>query len=463
MSDSSEATGREADRDGGRDDLVETVIEKLVTGGAGLGRTADGQALFVPGTIPGERVRVRVTRRRKGYGQAELLDVLEASPDRVEPPLGEIGALSGCDLQHMSIAAQRIAKTEIVRDCFRRLGKLDPGDRLAAPEAAGPALGYRNKLRLWRSPTGPYGVRHKGSHDVIPIERHGLMPDLFNDVVLPFLITLPPVDEAVTRLDGRGGFLLSLYGPPGRLRALRTVLKEAPENGAPCPGCVGILFNNRPVWGRDHLLIETAGHLFRVNAGSFFQVNHHETEAAVALARDWLDEAGVAPDGILADLFCGVGLFAVCLGDRFGRVIGVENDARAVRDARNNLKRDRKREGQVEIVGADATAVLARWREGPWRDGDRRTEAPDWPRTTVVLDPPRTGLGDAAAANLAALGPVRIIYMSCDPATLARDVATLTAGGYELARARVIDMFPQTSHVECLAELVRADTPTKGG
>ena len=460
MSDSNEAIGRGAERDG---DHVETVIEKLVTGGAGLGRTADGQALFVPSTIPGERVRVRVIRRRKGYGQAELVGVLEASPDRIEPPLGEIGALSGCDLQHMSIEAQRRAKTEIVRDCFRRLGKIDPGDRLTAPAAAGPALGYRNKLRLWRSPIGPYGVRRKGSHDVIPVERHGLMPDLFNDVALPFLTTLPPVDEAVTRLDGRGGFLLSLFGPPGRLRALRTVLAEAPDKAAPCPGCVGILFNNRPVWGRDHLLVETAGQTFRVNAGSFFQVNHAEAEATVALAGDWLDGSGMAPDGVLADLYCGVGLFAVCLGDRFERVIGVENDARAVRDARNNLKRDRKREGEVEILSADAAAVLARWREGPWRDGDHRTEAPDWPRTTVVLDPPRTGLGDAATANLAALGPTRIIYLSCDPATLARDIATLTAGGYELVRARVIDMFPQTSHVECLAELVRAESRTKGG
>ncbi|MBU1073464.1 hypothetical protein KKG45_09475, partial [bacterium] len=323
---------------------------------------------------------------------------------------------------------------------------------------AGPALGYRNKLRLWRSPTGQYGVRRKGSHDVLAIDRHGLMPDLFNDEVLPFLLTLPPADEAVARLDGQGGFLLSLFGPPGRLRALKAVLKDLPAGEAPHPACVGILYNNRPAWGRDHLLVKTAGRTFRVNAGSFFQVNYAEAAAAVSLARGWLDEAGVtadAPGGALADLFCGVGLFAACLGDRFARVIGVENDERAVRDARNNLLRDRRTGDEVEVVCADAAAVLARWREGDWRDGDLRYKAPDWPLATVVLDPPRTGLGDAAAAILAALGPARIIYMSCDPATLARDSATLAAGGYGLARARVIDMFPQTSHVECLAELVR--------
>ncbi len=439
-------------------DSFETVIDKLVTGGAGLGRTPEGLAAFIAGVVPGERVRARVIHRKKGFVQAEPAEILEASPDRVEPPLGEIGALSGCDLQHMSITAQQRAKTEIVRDCFQRLGKLDLGDRLAAPEPAGPALGYRNKLRLWRSPTGQYGVRRQGSHDVLAIDRHGLMPDFFNDEVLPFLRTLPPVDEVVARLDGQGGFLLALFGPPSRLRALKTVLKEAPAGEAPHPACVGILYNNRPAWGRDHLLVKTAGHTFRVNVGSFFQVNFAEAAAAVSLARDWLDEAGVtadAPGGNLLDLFCGVGLFAVCLGDRFTRVNCVENDTRAVRDARNNLGRNRNTDGKAELVPADAAAVLKRWQEGPWRDEDLRYEAPDWPRTTVVLDPPRTGLGDAAAADLAALGPARIIYMSCDPATLARDCATLAAGGYELVRAHVIDMFPQTSHVECLAELLK--------
>jgi len=439
-------------------DSFETAIDKLVTGGAGLGRTPEGLAAFVPGTIPGERVRARATRRSKGFVQAELLEILEASPDRVEPPLGEIGAQSGCDLQHMSIDAQRRAKTEIVRDCFARLGKLDPGERLEAPVPAGPDLGYRNKLRLWRSPTGQYGVRRKGSHDVLPVERHGLMPDLFNDEVLPWLATLPPVDEIVARLDGRGGFLLSLFGPPTRQRMLKAVLKEVPEGEPPHAACVGLLFNNRPAWGRDHLLVKTAGRTYRVNAGSFYQVNYAEADAAVALACDWLDEAGdtaATPGGTLADLYCGVGLFAVALGDRFARVVGVESDTRAICDARNNLKRDSAVGDGTETVLADTTAVLKRWREGDWRDGDRRYPAPDWPGTTVVVDPPRTGLGDEAAANLADMGPARVLYMSCDPATLARDCATLTARGYELRRARVIDMFPQTSHVECLAELER--------
>ncbi len=436
-------------------DALETTIDKLVTGGAGLGRTPGGQAVFVPGTIPGERVRARVTRVKKGFVQTELLEVLEASPDRIDPPLGEVGSLAGCDLQHMNLDAQLRAKTDIVRDCFARLGKLDAGDRIAAPAPLGPPLGYRNKLRLWRSPTGRWGVRRRGSHDVLEIERHGLMPDPFNDQILPFLTTLPPADEAVIRLDERDGFLISLYGPPTRLRTLKAVLKDVPEGGAPHPDCVGLLWNNRPVWGRDHLLHRLAGHTYRVSAGSFFQVNPAEAEGAVALAGRWLDEAGPtadAPGGELVDLFCGVGLFALALGDRFERVVGVESDERAVRDARNNLRRG---ECGAEIVKAEAAAVLGRWRDGDWRDGERRIAAPDGARTTVLVDPPRAGLGDSAVGHLLALAPARLLYMSCDPATLARDCGALVDGGYELKRVQVIDMFPQTGHVEALAELVR--------
>lgn len=450
-----ETTGA-ADQGPAKGDVLEITIDKLVTGGDGLGRTDGGLAVFVPGTIPGERVRVHVVQRRKGFIRAKLEEILTPSPDRVDPPLGEVGSQSGCDLQHLSDDAQRRAKADIVRDCFTRLGKLEPGKRLSGPEPVGPPLGYRNKLRLWRSPTGRYGVLRKGSHDVLEIERHGLMPDQFNDEILPFLSTLPPADEAVVRLDGHGGFLLSLYGPPTRLRTLKTVLKGLSEGAAPHPGCVGLLYNNRPVWGRDHLLIKATGHTYRVQAGSFFQVNLAEAEGAVALAGSWLDEAGLTPEtpgGALVDLYCGAGLFTLALGGRFERVVGVENDERAARDARNNLRRDG---GEAEIVQADAAAVLGRWREGDWRDGEARIAAPDWPRTVVMADPPRTGLGDIAVGHLIESAPARLLYMSCDPATLARDCGALSRGGYDLVRVKVIDMFPQTGHVEALAELARS-------
>jgi 23S rRNA (uracil1939-C5)-methyltransferase len=445
-------------------EVFETTITKLVTGGAGLGQTPDGLAAFVPSSAPGERVRVHVTRRKKGFVETEIEEILEASPDRVEPPLGEIGTQSGCDLQHLSIEAQRRAKAGIVHDCLVRLGGIDLGDRLTGPVPAGPPLGYRNKVRLWRSHMGPFGVRRRSTHDVLPIERHGLLPDVFNDEILPFLVQIPPVDELVIRLDHRGRFLISLFGQPARLRPLKALLKALPEGEAPHPGCLGILYNNRPVWGRDHLVVQLAGRTYRVSAGSFFQVNYDEAAAAVETARAWLDEAGLtadAPGGALLDLYGGVGLFSLALGDRFERVILVENDHSAVPDARNNFRRDEHLGERAVVIDQSVLKTVLGWREKqpvdlPGNPG-AKGGALDWARTTVMVDPPRQGLGDVITDDLVTLAPARILYMSCDPATLARDCKRLVAGGYEFRRAQVVDMFPMTGHVECLAELVRAE------
>ena len=441
-------------------DTFETPITKLVTGGAGLGRSPDGLTTFVPGTAAGDVVRVRVKRRRKGFLEAELVEVLTASPDRVEPPLGELGSLSGCDLQHLSVAAQLRAKTEIVRDCLARIAGLDPGDLLEGPVPAGPPLGYRNKVRLWRTPAGPYGMLRHDSHEVLPIERHGLMSDAFNDDILPFVVTLPPADQVVVRLDHQDRFLVSLFGEPDRARMLKAVLKKLPEGTAPHPRCLGILYNNRPLWGRDHLVIQLTGHNYRVHATSFFQTNYRETEAAVALVRGWLDEAGVtaaAPGGALLDLYAGVGLFSLALDDLFARIVAVESDEGAVRDARNNVKRERAAAARTAVIDTPVERAVLSWKTGdpadqPGNPGDP-AGALDWAATTVVADPPRAGLGEQVAKDLAVLGPARVIYMSCDPATFARDVKTLGEGGYRLKRARVIDMFPMTGHVEVLGEL----------
>lgn len=454
--------------------VVETIIETIVTGGAGLARLDEGRIAFVPGTAPGERVRARIVREKKGFVEAELVEVLEPSPDRVDPPLGELGSLSGCDLQHLSIDAQRRAKTDIVRDCFRRQGGMDLEDRLEAPAPAGPELGYRNKVRITRDPAGRWGVIRKGSNDVMPIETHGLMPDLFNDVILPWARLLPPVDQIVVRLDGTGGWLASLYGPPTRAKALKTVFAES----APPENCVGVIFNNRPLWGRDHLLIKLAGRTWRVHHRSFFQTNVAETESAVKLAGNWLDDAGFtaeAPSGVLVDLYGGVGLFGLALGDRFAKVIGVEENRQAVFDARNNYKRAAALASRAKVVQAPVEKVTLGWKmtraagaDGSGRPPQARATGPfskelafaaqigaklDFGEAVFVVDPPRTGLGERVTNDLVALAPGRILYMSCDPATLARDCGALAKGGYVVKRARVVDMFPMTSHVETLVEL----------
>jgi len=442
-------------------------VEKIVTGGAGLARHA-GAVVFVPGTAPGEKVRARVVRRRRGFLEAEVVEILTASPERVPPPLGEVGSACGLDLQHLAPAAQRQVKAEIVRDCFRRLAGLDVSELLENPPPAGPDLGYRHKIRLWRAPDGRYGMRRRGSHDVVPVDTLPLLPAVFDTTILPWLRLLPPVDEVVIRLDERGGWLVSLFGPPGRLRLLRTVLKQRPGGEPPAPGCVGVLFNNRPLWGRDHLLYRLGGHTYRVGAGSFFQVNPAETEAALAALRQWLDEAAITPDrpaGWLVDLYCGVGLFSLALADRCRRLVGVEQHAGAVRDARNNLRRDRAAAGKGTIVQESVTRALWRWSapeptadDDGTTDGDGTSEPlprPDWSDAVVVFDPPRRGLGADDASRLADLGAPLLVGMACDPAALARDMKVLAARGYRIRRLRMVDMFPHTSHVEVLVLLTR--------
>jgi 23S rRNA (uracil1939-C5)-methyltransferase len=421
----------------------EITIEKIVTGGAGLGRR-EGLTVFVPSTAPGDRVRVRVVRQRASFVEAALVEVLSPGPDRRQSPCPHGQECGGCDLQHLTEPAQRRIKAEIVSDCFRRLGGLAVDPILTGPEPAGPPLGYRNRVRLFADGTGRYGMRRRASHEVIPLESCAQAPSLLSERILPWLVMLPPVEQVVIRLDGRGGFLVMLYGPASRLRPLRTILGDVPPGKPPLPGLVGLLLNNRPVWGRDHLVYHVAGHKYRVHGLSFFQANLAETEAIVALLRKWLRAAD--RQGFLADLYCGVGLFGVALADLAEHVLAVEQDPLAVRDARNNVARDALARGRVEVKEGTVASVLSG--AGPvaghgWREG------------AVLLDPPRPGLGDPALQALLIRAPRHIFYLSCDPATQARDAARLAAAGYEPVAMRVFDMFPQTSHVETLLHLRR--------
>ncbi len=447
-------------------DLFETTIEKLITGGAGLGRCA-GMAAFIPLTAPGDHVRARITRRKRGFIEAELVEVLTPAPGRVAAPAcPHFGACGGCDLQHLDGVTQRAAKAEIVVDCFRRQGKIDVTGLLETPAPTGPELGYRDRIRLSTDHTGRHGLLRRGSQEVVPIDTCPQMPALFNETILPWLRTIPPVQHVLVRLDGAGGFLVSMFGLPNRLRLLRAILKRLPEGEAPLPGCAGILFNNLPAWGRDYLLVRLAGQTYRVGANSFFQSNPAETEAVVATARAWLHEARPA-GGLLADVFCGVGLFGLALADRFDHVLMVEAEGGAVRDARINAVHAKGLEATLEVHEAAAATALSGWAgaaEGA--DEDSATAAAqttaanpsrkDWAGACVFVDPPRAGIGEAVTAAIERLAPREVLYLSCDPATLARDVAALAKGGYALRRLRLFDMFPQTAHVEALAYLSRA-------
>jgi len=421
-------------------------IEKLVTGGAGLGRH-DGQAVFVPLTAPGDHVRAEIVEQRKGFVRARLTEIIEPGPGRQDAPCPHYGQCGGCDLQHLDAATQRQAKSDIVVDCFQRLGKLDVSEFITGPDPE-QVLGYRNRIRVFASNTGPYGLMRRGTHEVVPLQSCALMPEQFNRDILPWLRFLPPVEQVIVRLDGSGNWLLSIFGPPARMKVMKKILAATPDDEAPAPGCVGLLYNNLPLWGRDHLVYEVAGHKYRVSAQSFFQGNLAATEEAVATVREWIGEIRDAGQlgGLLGDLYCGVGLFSLALADLFEKVVAVDTDKNSCRDAANNIQRD-------AAIGKKVTL-----RQGPMSRllGENDLAKPAaWESSLCIVDPPRAGLGKTGVRALIERNPRQIVSMSCDPATLARDTAAFVAAGYAVRKLKVMDFFPQTAHIECLMLLER--------
>jgi len=434
-------TDKPADKPTPPVEFLEVTIEKLVTGGDGLARH-EGQAVFVPLTAPGDRARVAVVERRKGFARANLEELLEPGPGRQEAPCPYYGQCGGCDLQHLDPDHQRRAKAAIVTDCFQRLGKMDVSEILTGPDA-GQELGYRNRIRVFSNAVNHYGLMRRGTHEVVPFEACAIMPEQFNRDILPWLRMLPPAEQIVVRLDGRGGWLVSIFGPTQRLKVMRKVLGALPDGEPPAPGCQGLLYNNLPLWGRGHLIHEIAGHKYRVSAKSFFQGNHSETEAALKVIREWITELKDAEQlgPMLGDLFCGVGLFSLALADLFQKVIAVDSDEGGCRDAENNVQHSEAARDKVTVHAGRLEKVLARPDLAP---------PAIWNSSLCLVDPPRAGLGKDGVKVLLEAAPRHLLYMSCDPATLARDAAAFVAAGYEMKKLRVLDMFPQTSHIETL-------------
>lgn len=412
---------------------VELAIQNLNHAGEGLARLA-GRVVFVPGALPGETVRAEIVQEKKGFARARLLEVLSPAPDRIAPrcphhaaPRAAAGALAcgGCQLQHLAYPAQLAFKQTQVSEQLRRVGGLaEPSVRPTVPAPA--PFGYRNHLQFALAPEGQLGFKAAGSDAVVPIRECPIaepaLMDLFGRLNFE---SVPAVERVSLRLGAEAEQLL-----------IFEAAADAPEVELDLPISAALL---RPdgaalaLAGRDYLVLTVKGRDFKVSAGSFFQVN-------TAMAERLVDEVLAALDlrggETVLDLYCGVGLFAAFLAPHAGRLIGVEAFEPAVEDAAVNLDEF----DHVEIYCAPAEDALPGL--------DARPAA-------VVADPPRAGLGPEVVGELLRLGPARLAYVSCDPATLARDARQLVAGGYDLAYAQPLDMFPQTHHVECLALFTR--------
>ena len=332
----------------------------------------------------------------------------------------------------------------MVLDAFQRIGRLDVHEILPDPRPVCPAFGYRNRIRLSYGEGGRVGLVQRGSNRVVPIDACLLMPDDWNRSALPWLKTLPTAEKASFRLDPRGRVIAAVTGHPrlrGRLAKRMAVLDKGEP---PFPGAVGVLFNAKPIRGTSMMEMDFAERRFRVGAGSFFQVNYEGAGNLVAAVHRILGEGG----GTLVDLYAGVGTFAITLAAKFDRVVGIEIARSGIRDFKSNIEINQT--PNVEILEGPVEKVLP----------DVASGLPEGSPVTVLADPPRTGLEGNVIPTLADLGPNRILYVSCDPATLARDVARLTEVGYALGSLEIVDLFPQTAHVECVALMERSEGGT---
>lgn len=424
-------------------------IDGLAHGGAAVGRADDGRVVFVRGGCPGDVLDVTVSADKGRYLEADLSGIVEASPERRTPPCPYFGTCGGCQWQHVSHAAQVAAKRAQVADALTRIGRI--AEPPVAEVVSGPApYGYRNRLELsvGRDANGrpTIGMNEARSDRIVPIEACMLLPERARAYpkalagAMRYLAGRAPleVDRIALRVAvNTRDVEIDLWGPPGPFprHAVAKTLGDALRPNTVTRVLVKGDARERAdlkaevLAGRGYWRERLSGVTYRVSAPSFFQVNTRAAELLVDLVT-----GSLAPDGSdrVLDLYAGVGTFTLPLAERAGAVVAIEGGGSSVRDLRNNLEDN---EVWAEVMPGEAARALA--------------EAGSF--DAAVVDPPRAGMAPAALAALLRTGARRICYVSCDPATLARDAASLVEAGYRLVSAVPIDLFPQTWHVETVA------------
>lgn len=386
---------------------IEVVIERILPGGGGLAH-AEGRTMLVALAAPDDHVRVRIERTGGSVAFTSITEIIKPSPLRVEPPCPYFGRCGGCDFQQLNYAAQLAAKQEIISDCLRRLARVEISPREIPITGSTLEWNYRARAQ-WQHDARAQrlGYFERGSHRVCDV------------VTCPVLV--PALQESLTDLRQqmhRG----TLPANVGEFQAV------AGDDG------VSLIASFD-----DDVTLEVsrtiAGDRYHFSAEGFFQINHELLPSLISAAVN--DAQGLSA----VDLYCGVGLFTLPLARRFTRVTGIEANSTAVNYARRNLS-----EAQL----SNATFECAR--VGEYLNHHALDLAP---ADFVLLDPPRAGAEPEAIAGILALNPQRIAYVSCDPATLARDLKALMSGGYALESVAAFDLFPQTHHVETVAKLRR--------
>ena len=445
-----------------KNEIYEAVISDYTAEGLGVAKI-EGCAVFVPNAVWGERCNIRIEKAQKNWAAGKITEILERSPHRINRDCPVAKLCGGCDFQHITYEEETRLKADRVLSCLNRIAgeSLEQMPILSAPTTTC----YRNKAQY---PVSSHkgrafaGFFKAGTPQVIENDRCGILPpemDLVKDTVVAYLnkYHVPVYDEQT-----HTGLVRHIYVRRGAVSG--QVLVCLAINGRKIPQAHRLVAELRRIPGFTTLVLSVntkkgnavlgdefitlhgegfiedtlCGLRFRLSARSFYQVNHHQAqrlyEAAIA-------QAEITKDDTVLDLYCGVGTITLCLAKAAGKVIGVEVIPQAVEDAKENARRNGTQNAEF-FCGDAGQAALELERKGVKAD-------------VVVVDPPRKGLNEDTIEALARFAPRRIVYVSCDPATLARDVALLKQRGYRLKNAMACDLFPRCSHVESIVCLTR--------
>lgn len=450
-----------------KNEEVTAVCEDFTHEGLGVAKV-DGYPLFTPYLIPGEKAKIKVVKVNKQYGYGKLLELLDRSDDRVEPPCNVFYRCGGCQLQHLTYDTQLEMKYHVVKNNLEKIGKITDA-------TIHPVLGmeepwrYRNKIQMpvgekdGRIITGFYQER---SHNIIPDMDTCHIQNKYGDEIINFLrdvlneLKIPAYDEAVHQGVIRHIITRTAYETEETMVIFVTRTKRLPHKNElirrlteKFPKVKSIVHNINPlrtnvimgdesktIYGDDYIIDSIGDIKFKISPKSFFQVNPEQTKVLYEKAVEY---ARLKDTDVVIDAYCGIGSISMFLAKKAKQVYGVEIVDEAVEAAKENAQLNGIE--NVEFVAGKAEEVMPKWKE----EGIKPN--------VIVVDPPRKGCDESLLQTMIAMEPERIVYVSCNPATLARDLRILEEGGYKTKEVQPVDMFPQTYHVECVTLMSKVE------
>lgn len=447
-----------------KNEYYDVVFEDLTHDGAGVAKI-DGFPIFVPNGLPGEKAKVKVVKVKKGYGFGRLIELYEQSEDRIDAPCSIYKQCGGCQLQHIRYEGQLKAKYKHVKEVLARIGKIEHA-------TVHPVLGMNDPWRYRNKAQVPVGEREGGivagfykerSHDIIDMDACLIQQEM-NDIVVQTVkqiceqYNIPAYNEQTHK--GVLRHIMARYGAttkevmvvlitrteelPHKKKIVEAIVQRVPnvksivQNINPKRTNVIMGEHTRVLWGSEYMYDYIGDIRFAISARSFYQVNPEQTKVLYEKALEYAELTGKET---VIDAYCGIGTISLFLAKNARKVYGVEIVPEAIADAKRNAELNGIT--NVEFAVGEAEVIIPKWYEQGVR------------ADCIVVDPPRKGCDESLLQTMIIMKPERIVYVSCNPATLARDLRILEDGGYKTIEVQPVDMFPHTMHVECVAKLER--------